>query len=182
MVDHRSHSIRPTRRVAGFTLVELMIVVLIITILAAIVYPRFSGASEMASESALAQDLHYLRTQVEVYTAQHSGIPPGYPNGDPQATPDAATFIAQMTNPTSVGGEIGTTPSATYRYGPYLDAVPVNPINGSKLVRVLTNLESMPSTPPASETGFGWIYKPATRELRAYVPGQDNDGRFYYEY
>jgi len=87
----------------GFTLVEILIVVVILGILAAIVIPQFTEASTEAKVSSLCSDLQTMRSQIELYKIQHSDAPPAL-----------ATFEAQMT--TAIGG-----------YGPYLQKLPTNP-------------------------------------------------------
>jgi len=52
---------------SGFTLVEILIVVVILGILAAIVIPQFTDASTEAKESALKSDLQTMRSQIELY-------------------------------------------------------------------------------------------------------------------
>ena len=47
-----------------------------------------------------------MRAQIMVYKAQHRDTPPGYPNGDINATPDAATFVSQMTGFTDETGNV----------------------------------------------------------------------------
>ena len=56
-----------TSKKHGFTLVEILIVVVILGILAAIVIPQFSDASTEAKTSALASNLQSLRSQIELY-------------------------------------------------------------------------------------------------------------------
>jgi len=85
----------------GFTLVEILIVVIILGILAAIVIPQFTEASDDARTSALASDLQTIRAQLELYKMQHAGA---YP----------ANLVTALT--TSDG-----------TYGPYLTKFPSNP-------------------------------------------------------
>lgn len=60
----------------AFTLIEILIVVAILGVLAAIVVPRYSDASDRAEESAIRKDLQTLRAQIEMYAFDHGGSPP----------------------------------------------------------------------------------------------------------
>ncbi len=91
------------RKNQGFTLVEILIVVVILGILAAIVIPQFSDASTQSKVSSAKSSLQTLRSQISLYKIQHDDTPPGQ-----------ATFINDMT--VAAGG-----------YGPYLQAMPNNP-------------------------------------------------------
>jgi len=59
----------------GFTLVELMIVVAIIGILAAIAIPQFSAYRTKAFNTAADSDLRNARTSLEAYYADNQGYP-----------------------------------------------------------------------------------------------------------
>ncbi len=59
----------------GFTLIEILIVVVILGILAAIVIPQFSSASQEAAISSVRSQLQTLRSQVELYRVQNNGYP-----------------------------------------------------------------------------------------------------------
>src|SRR5258706_15348496 len=98
----------------GFTLVEILIVVIILGILAAIVIPQFTNASQDARKSSLVSQLQTLRSQIELFKLQH---------GD--ALPDLVTNWDPF---------LKTSTYNTKTYGPYMQAIPTNPLNGSVVV------------------------------------------------
>jgi prepilin-type N-terminal cleavage/methylation domain-containing protein len=61
----------------AFSLVELMIVVAVLGILAAIVVPQFQRHSTQAKEAVAKDSLRLLRGAIELYTARHGGRPTG---------------------------------------------------------------------------------------------------------
>ncbi|MDP7007990.1 MAG: prepilin-type N-terminal cleavage/methylation domain-containing protein [Phycisphaerales bacterium] len=65
---------KTTRRNA-FTLIEILIVVVILGILAAVVVPQFTNAADDANDAAVRSQLQTLRGQIELYRAQQSGEP-----------------------------------------------------------------------------------------------------------
>ena len=60
----------------GFTLVEILIVVVILGILAAIVIPQFTDASTDAKTSSVKSNLQMLRSQIELYKINNNDAPP----------------------------------------------------------------------------------------------------------
>lgn len=64
-----------TRRNRAFTLIEILIVVVILGILAAIVVPQFTQASDDAELSAAKTQLQTVRTQMELYKFDNSSYP-----------------------------------------------------------------------------------------------------------
>ncbi|MGC9292384.1 MAG: type II secretion system protein [Acidobacteriaceae bacterium] len=60
---------------SGFTLVELMVVMLIIAILLAVAIPSYISAIKSAREAALRQDLHTMRDAIEQYTEDKQAAP-----------------------------------------------------------------------------------------------------------
>ena len=60
----------------AFTLIEILIVVVILGILAAIVIPQFTDASEEAMEASLRSQLQTLRSQIELYRVKNGGTLP----------------------------------------------------------------------------------------------------------
>ena len=110
---------------SGFTLVEILIVVVILGILAAIVIPQFTNASTEAKLNSLMSNLQSVRSQVELYKVQHNDLLP---------SPEAAGTWNRMTQYTDISGAAQATKDATHIYGPYLQQVPKNPFNDKSTV------------------------------------------------
>ncbi|HTV58280.1 MAG TPA: type II secretion system protein [Verrucomicrobiae bacterium] len=64
-----------TEQQAGFTLIELMIVMAIIVILASIAAGRYTSALTASREAVLAQDLETMRDAIDHYTADKDAAP-----------------------------------------------------------------------------------------------------------
>ncbi len=66
---------RSGKHEAGFTLMELIIVMSIISILAALAVPRFTAAIKSAHEAVLREDLRVMRTAIDSYTMDKQKAP-----------------------------------------------------------------------------------------------------------
>lgn len=126
------------RKHKGFTLVEILIVVVILGILAAIVIPQFSQASTEARINSLASNLQTVRSQLSLYRIQHN---------DQWPTSDA--IVAQMTGRTLQNG----TADAAGAFGPYLQSIPSNPFTGGNTIGTATTAD--------------WVYDAATGSFTA---------------
>src|SRR5262245_5420103 len=60
----------------GFSMIELVIVVVIIGIVSAIAIPRLAGASDNSRVSTMKATLKILDTAAEMYAAEHDGMLP----------------------------------------------------------------------------------------------------------
>src|SRR5439155_6816053 len=104
-------TVRRTVRKGGFTLVEILIVLIILGILAAIVIPQFTNASQDARKNSLTSQLQTVRSQVELYKLQHQ-----------DKLPDLVTTgWTLLTSKSTAQGTI----SASGSFGPYLQQIPV---------------------------------------------------------
>ncbi|OHB67512.1 MAG: hypothetical protein A2Y77_13455 [Planctomycetes bacterium RBG_13_62_9] len=146
----------------AFSIAELMIVVAIIGILAALAIPYVGDHAAEAKEAAAKDNLRVLRDSIRFYAVRHGDVSPGYVDNDPETVPTAECFRQQMIVAEN-----------------FLRKVPANPFNNLDTLRIIQNNEAF----PAEGTGaFGWIYQPATGNVRVDWPGTDPRGVPYADY
>lgn len=167
-------------RKKGFTLVEVLIVVAILGIMAAIVLPSFQGNVAQAKESASKNNLAILRAHIELYKLQHNGYPPGYVNGSGTSV---GVLELQFTRTTTVAGlahSTSTIPTDPFLYGPYVRRIPPNAYNN--LSNIIFVAEGTEFSAAADGASSGWLYKKETAEIRLNWTGTDGNGVAYCDY
>jgi type II secretory pathway pseudopilin PulG len=160
----------------AFTIVELLIIVSILGILAALALPIFENYTTKAREQTAKDNLRTLRDAIQLYAAQHNDIPPGL---DESGNLDQLGFIYQLSMTSNLKGETSQTKLPGYDFGPYLSTYPKNIFNNDWVINVLAENEDFPSKAPNL---YGYIYKPSTRQIRLDYPGTDSEGVRYYDY
>jgi type II secretory pathway pseudopilin PulG len=159
--------------------VELLIVVSILGILAAVVLPEFQGHQQKAKETQIKATLKSLRDIIELYAINHNGTPPGYTNGITTVNPSGITVIVQLQYYTTLDGKVNGSKTATYRYGPYLKKFPANPFNKLTNITIVPDGSTFPTTPAAE---CGWMYQGSTKTLRLAYNGIDSEGIRFFDY
>ena len=176
----------------GFTLVELLIVVIILAILAAIIIPQFSTATDDAKLAAMDTNLNALRSAIELYRVQHNGKYPGAVAATgATCTVGAAgaglinaapAVIEQLTTYTSVLGSSCTAKNASATavdntiLGPYLrKGFPTEPIYNSAAIAMQTTGAPLA---PAAATG-GWAYDTVSGQIVVNSNATDTNGVVY---
>jgi len=159
-MDRQRMKARPGRARA-FSLLEVVIVVAIVAMLAAIAIPRFGAGTRHSEESALKKDLDILRTAMEHYAVEHLG--------------SYATNEAQLLQYSDTDGNTSTKPDTLHIYGPYIHSIPSLPV-GQHKGRTAVGVADGP--------GIGWIADWPNGEIRANTLSGENDqnGRAFSDY
>lgn len=139
-----------TTRPRAFTLVEILIVVVILGILAAIIVPQFASATEQASRAATLDQLNRVRRAVMIYYYDNASRYPDVENGD------------------------GTWGGLIAAGSQYLRDPPRNLYIDSDNGRLVT-LADEPDT--AYQAAYGWIFKADTGDI--WAAAYDGDDRPY---
>ncbi|MEO1279192.1 MAG: type II secretion system protein [Planctomycetota bacterium] len=136
-----------TRR-AGFSLIELVIVIAILGILAAVAVPRMSRGAAGATSSRLRADLATMRSALELYYVEHNNTYPA-----------VADFENALVNQFSdVDGNLNATKTGVFIYGPYLKEIPTIQVGARK---------GSNGVAAADAAGIGWLYNATTGVITA---------------
>ena len=180
----RRHTARPTSRLGGFTLVELVIVVVILGILAAIAVPQVMGSRRNAGEAGLRATLSVIRAALERYAAQHGAKYPGaIADGLGNAPGSEAAFKNQLLLYSDGSGACSKAQAAGFVYGPYVrkefPAAPSGERVGKSTVKVVDTRDRLAVD---GDANIAWIYSYTTGEIICNDASVDGEGKKLSEY
>lgn len=112
------------RKSRAFSLIELMLVIVVMTILAALILPRFVDQGRRGRESGLRHNLSQLRTAIATFQADT-----GY-------FPKLLTDLSALSAPSQGYDASGTLVNiaASEWHGPYIGALPNDPVSGAPFI------------------------------------------------
>jgi len=131
----------------GFTLVEILIVVVILGILAAIVVPQFTNAANDARDGNIATQVSTIESQLELWAAQNNG-----------SYPDLATAGETLADLVTAG---------------FFKDLPENPYTGSSTIVANTTFDDADSgvtTFGIADSTDGWVFDAGSGNIAAIIP------------
>jgi len=135
----------------SFTLIEIMVVVFLLALLTMLVVPQFNDVSEDAREVSLGDILRTMRSQINLYRAEHNGRSPHLDENGQEATNQLVDRLTMRTDPTGKLDSNGP-------LGPYLTVWPANPYCPQSVARDVT----FGPAEPARDGTSGWYFNTET--------------------
>lgn len=135
----------------GFTLVEILIVVVILGILAAIVVPQFTSASNEAVKGAIQSQLQTITSQVELYRVRNQG---DFPD------------LGEAAENSGWGDMVGEV---------YLKEIPVNGYTGSGVISAGSEADALADD---RDQDNGWVWSEDDTEV--FASGYDPVGNLLF--
>ena len=164
----------------AFSLVELVIVVVILGIIAAIAVPRVSSGSKNAAESALRANLATIRNFIDHYYVEHKFTFPGAKTDGVNAAKTPEAFKRQLKDFTNADGIVSVAINPAFPYGPYLRSIFPSQTVGNSVGKNTVKIMEL-NQPLVANNGddFGWMYNITTGQFIANSVEIGSDGKPY---
>ena len=145
-------------RGAGFTLVELVIVIVIIGVLSAVAVPRFGDASVNARLAQVRGSTLRMQTGLDIFMAEHPGYTPPTAKGADNDTRLAAVLSPGpdnvLTQATDASGDPGGTPVV---FGPYVKDIAANALIDGDAARDFVGAADPAAATHPGGKAVGWF-------------------------
>src|SRR5262249_49669271 len=145
----------------AFTLIEILIVVIILGILAAIVIPKFAGATTTSRKISLKGELRQIRGAIQLYRVEHRDNTPDLVG----TNWDAILLYSDAYGNTAATPDLTVNPPVNC--GPYLKDPPYNPLADSRIIDTVAG------------AGVGWVYDASNGTI---VATSDSAGTIFDEH
>jgi type II secretion system protein G len=163
----------------GFTLVELIVVILIVAVLAAVAIPKFVASKRQAQDAVLKRDLDIVRTAVDRYFAD-TGM---YPQRLSRLNDLSSEYSTAAVPALKTDGTWGSFIKSQYK-GPYLSmdvahrtlSSQPNPLGGT-----FTNSTKIP-VDPISKLPYTYVFSAGRVRVGSSATGNDAKGVPYSSY
>ena len=168
------------RKRSGFSLVELVIVIVILGIIAAVAIPRITSGSRNAGESALRANIQTMRNAIDWYYAEHGNTFPAAKGDGVNLLDTPEAFTTQLTQYSKADGTVSATPDAAFPFGPYIRGNLPKLTVGTNIGKNTVEMKNQAADLAVNVAGgTGWIYNVATGQIMANADDAANAGGTY---
>jgi prepilin-type N-terminal cleavage/methylation domain-containing protein len=172
---------------SGFSLVELVIVIVILGIIAAIAIPRISSGSKNAGEAALRANLQSVRNAIDWFYGDHNNTFPSSVGDGTNAANSSAAFITQLSQYSNAAGVVSVNKDPLFPFGPYLrSGIPNLSVGGNagkgSVAAEITVVNAVTPITVLPGDGTGWHYNTQTGQFVANSTDAGNSGKTFDTY
>ena len=168
----------PLAKRKALSLVELVIVIVILGIIAAVAIPRISSGSKTAGESALRANLTTIRSAIECYYLEHKQTLPAAKGDGVNALKTQLALSNQLTKYTNADGVYSEDKDPGFPFGPYIrNTFPAQTVGSSAGKNTVKIMQINQPLVANNGEDFGWLYNIITGQFIANCTELGPDGK-----